>query len=41
MKKALTTIFCIALALCFLTSASYAQNVKNSAATNATIWPSG
>jgi hypothetical protein len=24
MKKALTTIFCIALALCFMTSASFA-----------------
>jgi TRAP-type C4-dicarboxylate transport system substrate-binding protein len=42
MKKALTTIFCIALALCFLTSASYAaENERNSAATNAMIWPSG
>ncbi len=28
MKKALTTIFCIALALCFLTSASYAKREK-------------
>jgi TRAP-type mannitol/chloroaromatic compound transport system substrate-binding protein len=28
MKKALTTIFCIALALCFLTSASYAAEKR-------------
>jgi len=28
MKKALITIFCIALTLCFLTSASYAKREK-------------